>query len=50
MMDSFGDYLFGLMIVLYAIATVAYGIEGNIPRLMYFGGSVILSLGVLWMK
>ena len=45
-----GDMFMKLMICLYAAASVAYAYEGNLPKFLYFSGSVVLSIGVLWMR
>jgi hypothetical protein len=45
-----GDTFMKILIGLYACASVAYAYEGNLPKFLYFFGSVILSAGVLWMK
>ncbi len=45
-----GDWLMKGFILFYALTTLVYAYEGNVPKALYFGGSVILSVGVLWMK
>jgi hypothetical protein len=39
-----------LLLIQYAIAAVWFAIEGNRPKALYFLGSVVLTLGVLWME
>lgn len=43
-----GDYLIYLMLALYALAVIGYAWDGNWPKVLYFVGAIILSLGVLW--
>jgi hypothetical protein len=45
-----GDKLTSLLIVANIIITAAYLYEGNIPKVLYFGGATILTIGVLMMK
>ena len=45
-----GDLIMKGLIALYTVAALGYAYEGSWPKFLYFLGSVILSLGVLWMK
>ena len=45
-----GDLFLKALIGLYTVATFAYAYEGAWPKVLYFCGSVILSIGVLYMK
>jgi hypothetical protein len=45
-----GDLFLKGLIALYTVATFAYAYEGAWPKVLYFAGSVVLSVGVLWMK
>ena len=42
-------FVIGLCVV-YALSTFVYVYEGNWPKVLYFGGSAILTTGVLFMK
>ena len=44
------DLLLKILIAEYFIICFAYGWHGDWPRVMYFAGAIILSIGVLWMK
>lgn len=45
-----GDLLLKFLTVVYVLAAAAYACDGNMPKSLYFGGSAILSIGVIWMK
>lgn len=45
-----GDLLLKFLLLVYVLAAAAYACDGNVSKSLYFGGSAILSLGVLWMK
>jgi len=45
-----GDLFVKVLIVEYLIITIAYLIQGNFAKVLYFVGAIILSLGVLMMK
>lgn len=44
-----GDIFVKCLIVAYAIIAIAYGVRGDMGRVLYFVGAIILSLGVLKM-
>jgi len=45
-----GNNLIILLMIEYTLVAIAYGFDGNWPKVLYFVGATILSLGVLWMK
>lgn len=45
-----GDLVMKVLIGLYTLAALTYAYEGSWPKFMYFLGSVIITVGVLWMK
>lgn len=42
-----GDKLVYVMLALYVLAVLGYAYDGNWPKVLYFIGAIILSLGVL---
>lgn len=42
-----GDWFAYTLLALYVIATAVYAIEGNWPKVAYFGGSAIITIGIL---
>lgn len=42
-----GDYFAYTLLAMYCITTLAYLIEGNWPKFMYFCGSAIITIGIL---
>jgi hypothetical protein len=42
-----GDWFAITLLVLYVIATVTYGVEGNWNKVLYFGGSAVITLSIL---
>ena len=46
----YGDTLMWILLVEYILIAVAFGIDGNYPKVLYFVGAGILTLGVLWMS
>ena len=45
-----GNRFLIILIVQYVVIAGAYFWERDFPRVLYFVGAAILSLGVLWMK
>lgn len=43
-----GNLLLKVLIAEYILIAIAFGIQGNWAKSLYFMGAVILSLGVLW--
>lgn len=41
------DYFAIFLLIVYIVATVLYVRELNWPKVMYFGGSAIITLGIL---
>ena len=45
-----GDYLVLIMLALYVVAAVCYGIDGQWGKLLYFLGACLLTIGLLLQK
>jgi len=44
------DRLAGILLLQYVVLAVAYGVQGNWPKMIYWIGAVILLTGVVLMK
>lgn len=42
-----GDWFAWTLLAMYVIATLAYCCDGNWPKVLYFGGSAIITIGIL---
>jgi len=42
-----GDYFAYTLLAMYCIATLCYAWDGNWPKVLYFGGSAIITIGIL---
>jgi len=42
-----GNTFLKILIAEYVIIAIAYGFQGDLPKMIYFIGAIILSVGVL---
>jgi hypothetical protein len=45
-----GDRLTAALLVAYAVIALAYGIEHNWPKVLYWSGALMITTAVLWMR